>query len=173
MPSLFSIHVKICWFILVNIFFINSANKLFFLSIFVATNFVFIFLNPSSPHDALKHHFTSLKRDFPTSKAFRIQISMKLVYQYMTIFFNFSLTLNNLHPLQVVNYDSNLRLVVDEGDIVKSGLKGLMPLPPPRYIYNGAFQLIHSTLSAYMKMNSLRFEDLTLKCKDVARKNKM
>ena len=53
----------------------------------------------------------------------------------MAIFFNFSLTSNNLHRLQVVNCDSNLRLVVDEGDIVKSGLKGLMPLPPPR---NGA-----------------------------------
>ena len=96
---------------------------------------------------------------------------MKLVYQYMTIFFNFSLTSNNLHPLQVVNCDSNLRLVVDESDIVKSGLKGLIPPPPD--IYNGAFQLIHSTLSAYIKMNSLRFKDLTLKCKDVARKNKM
>ena len=58
MPSFFCIHVNICWFILVNIFFINSANKLFFLSIFVATNFVFIFLNPSNPQDALKHHFT-------------------------------------------------------------------------------------------------------------------
>ena len=33
-----------------------------------------------------------------------------------------------------------------------------------------SLNLIHSTLSAYMKMNSLRFEDLTLKCKDVARK---
>ena len=93
----------------------------------------------------------------------------------MAIFFIFSLTSNNLHPLQVVNCDSNLRLVVDEGDIVKSGLKGLMPLhpPPPIYIVVRSLKLIHSTLSAYMKMNSLRFDDLTLKCKDVDRKNKM
>ena len=56
----------------------------------------------------------------------------------MAIFFHFSLTPNNLHPLQVMNCDSNLRLVVDEGDIVKSSSKGLMPLPPPD-IYNGAF----------------------------------
>ena len=39
---------------------------------------------------------------------------MKLVYQYMAIFFNFSRTLGHLHPLQVENCDSNPRLVVDE-----------------------------------------------------------
>ena len=39
---------------------------------------------------------------------------MKMIYQYMTIFFNFSLTLNHLHPLQVENCGSNSRLVVDE-----------------------------------------------------------
>ena len=50
---------------------------------------------------------------------------MKLVYQYMAIFFNFSFTSNHFHPLQVENRDSNLRLVVDEDDNVKSGLKGL------------------------------------------------
>ena len=38
---------------------------------------------------------------------------MELIYQYMTIFFNFSLT---LYPLQVENCDSNSRLVVDEDD---------------------------------------------------------
>ena len=47
---------------------------------------------------------------------FRIKMSMKLVYQYMTIFFNFSPTSNHLHPLQVENCDSNSRLVVDEDD---------------------------------------------------------
>ena len=41
---------------------------------------------------------------------------MKLVYQYMTIFYIFSLTSNHLHPLQVENCDSNSRLVVDEDD---------------------------------------------------------
>ena len=41
---------------------------------------------------------------------------MKLVYQYMAIFFNISPTSNPLHPLQVENCDSNSRLVVDEDD---------------------------------------------------------
>ena len=39
---------------------------------------------------------------------------MKLIYQYMVIFFNFSPTSSHLHPLQVENCDSNSRLVVDE-----------------------------------------------------------
>ena len=51
---------------------------------------------------------------------------MKLVYQYIAIFFNFSPTLNHLHPLQVENCGSNSRLVVDEDDNVNSGLKGLI-----------------------------------------------
>ena len=50
---------------------------------------------------------------------------MKLFYQYMTISFNFLPTSNHLHPLQVENCDSNSRLVVDEDDNAKSGLKGL------------------------------------------------
>ena len=41
---------------------------------------------------------------------------MKLVYQYTTIFINFSPTSSHLHPLQVENCDSNSRLVVDEDD---------------------------------------------------------
>ena len=41
---------------------------------------------------------------------------MKLFYQYMVIFFNFSTTISHLHPLQVENCDSNSRLVVDEDD---------------------------------------------------------
>ena len=53
---------------------------------------------------------------------------MKLVYQYMAIFFTFSPTSNHLHPIQVENCDSNSRLVVDEDDNVKSGLKGLNAL---------------------------------------------
>ena len=45
-----------------------------------------------------------------------MKIPMKLVYQYMAIFFTFSPTSNHLHPLQVENCDSNSRLVVDEDD---------------------------------------------------------
>ena len=41
---------------------------------------------------------------------------MKLVDQYMVIFFNFSPTLSHLYPLQVENCDSNSRLVVDKDD---------------------------------------------------------
>ena len=54
-----------------------------------------------------------------------MNISMTLVYQYVTIFFTFSPTSNHIHSLQVENCDSNSRLVVDEDDNVKSGLKGL------------------------------------------------
>ena len=53
----------------------------------------------------------------------KTKISMQLVCQYMAIFFNFSPTLNHLHSLQVENCDRNSRLVVDEDDNVKSGLK--------------------------------------------------
>ena len=43
-----------------------------------------------------------------------MNISMKLVCQYIAVFFNLSPTSNHLHPLQVENCDSNLRLVVDD-----------------------------------------------------------
>ena len=58
-----------------------------------------------------------------TTRGFKTKISMKLVYQYMTIFFNFSPTYNHLHPLQAENCDS--RLVVDEDDNGKLRFKGL------------------------------------------------
>ena len=54
-----------------------------------------------------------------------MKISMKLAFQYMTIFFNFLTTSNHLHPLEAENCDSNLWLVVDEDDNLNSGLKGL------------------------------------------------
>ena len=54
-----------------------------------------------------------------------MSISMKLIYQFMEIFFTFSPTSNHLHPLHVENCDSNSRLVVDEDDNVKSDLEGL------------------------------------------------
>ena len=84
----------------------------------------------SNPHDTLKHHFTSLKTDliFPTTKGFRMNISMKLVYRYMTILFNFLPTSNHLHPLQVENCDKNSRLVVDEDDNGKLRLETLKAL---------------------------------------------
>ena len=48
---------------------------------------------------------------------------MKLVYQYMTIFFTFSLASAHLHLLQVENCDSNSRLVADENDNNKFRLR--------------------------------------------------
>ena len=41
---------------------------------------------------------------------------MKLFYQYIANFFNFSSTSSHFYPLQVENCDSNSRLVVDEDD---------------------------------------------------------
>ena len=58
-----------------------------------------------------------------------MKISMKLVYQYMVIFFNFSPTSCHLHPLQVENCDSNSRLVVDEDDNGKLGPERVKPSP--------------------------------------------
>ena len=48
--------------------------------------------NALSPHDALQHHFKSLKTDliFLQPRVLRRKIFMKLVYQYMAIFFNFN-----------------------------------------------------------------------------------
>ena len=45
-----------------------------------------------------------------------MKISIKLFFQYVAIFFNFSSTLSHFHPLQVENCDSNSRLVVDEDE---------------------------------------------------------
>ena len=61
--------------------------------------------------------------NFLTTRGFRMKISMKLVYQYMAIFFNFSSTSSHLHPLQVENCGSNSRLVVDEDDYGKVRLE--------------------------------------------------
>ena len=55
-------------------------------------------------------------------------ISIKLVYQYMPIFFNFSPTSNHLRPLQVENCDSNSRLVVGEDDYDKFRLERVKAL---------------------------------------------
>ena len=72
--------------------------------------------------------------NFPTAEGFRMKISMKLFYQYIVIFFNFSPTSNHLHPLQVENCDSNSRLVVDEDDNGKFKLErvGCLQIRRPR-----------------------------------------
>ena len=64
-------------------------------------------------------YIPEIRINFPTTRGFKMKISMKVVYQYMAIFINFSPTLNHLHPLQVENCDSNSWLVVDEDDCGK------------------------------------------------------
>ena len=56
---------------------------------------------------------------------------MKLSYEYMVIFLNFSPTSNHLHPLQVENCDSNSRLVVDEDDNDKFRPERVKPVLGP------------------------------------------
>ena len=56
-----------------------------------------------------------------------MKIPMKLVYQYMVIFFNFSLTSNHFHSLQVENCDSNSRFGVDKDDYGKLRLERVNP----------------------------------------------
>ena len=52
-----------------------------------------------------------------------MKISLKLIYQCMAIFFNFSPTSSHFHPLQVKNCDSNSWLVGDEDDNGKISLE--------------------------------------------------
>ena len=69
-------------------------------------------INPLIPHDV--YYLPENRLNFPTTKGFRMKISMKQVY--MVIFFNYSPSSNHIHPLGVENCDSNSRLVVDEND---------------------------------------------------------
>ena len=57
-----------------------------------------------------------------------MSICMKLIDQYIAIFFNFSPSLNHLLPLQVENCASNSRLVVDENDDGKFRLASVKTL---------------------------------------------
>ena len=73
---------------------------------------------PFKPKRCIKASFyiPENRPNFPTNKGFRMKISMKLVFQYLTIFFNFQIRSSHLYPLQVENCDSNSRLVVDKDD---------------------------------------------------------
>ena len=55
---------------------------------------------------------------------------MKLVYQYMIIFFYFKTTSSHLHPLQVENCESNSRRVVNEYDNGKFRIERVNVGPP-------------------------------------------
>ena len=78
-------------------------------------------INPLSPSRCIKALFYIHEKTLncPT-KGFGTKMSVKLVYQYMGIFFTFSPTSHHLHSLQVENCDSNSRLVVDEEYTVMS-----------------------------------------------------
>ena len=73
---------------------------------------------PFKPSRCIKASFyiPENRLSFSAKWGFRRKIPMKLFYQHVAIFVNFSLTSTNLHPLQVENCDSNSRLVVDEDD---------------------------------------------------------
>ena len=75
-------------------------------------------INPFSPHDALKHHFTSLKTDliFLQQRVLERKFPWNWFTNAWQFSFNFHTTSNHLHLLQVENCDSNSRLVVDEDD---------------------------------------------------------
>ena len=66
-------------------------------------------INPLSPHDALKHHFTSLKTHLISlqPRILKTKISMKPFYKYMAIFFNF-------HPHQIIfiHYKSRIATAI-------------------------------------------------------------
>ena len=67
------------------------------------------------PSRCIKESFyiPEIIHNFPTNRGFRIKISLKLVWQYMAIFINFSPTLNHLHALQVDNCKFRLERVKD------------------------------------------------------------
>ena len=77
-----------------------------------------------------------------------MKIYMKLVYQYLAIFLNFSPNSNHLHPLQVENCDSNSRLVVDEDDNGKFRLERVKTLK--YFCKNDGEQLFFNLKSSQM-----------------------
>ena len=64
-----------------------------------------------------------------------MKISMKLFYQYMAIFFNFSPTASHRYPIQAENCDSNSRLVVDKDDNGKFRLERVNPYNAGNILY--------------------------------------
>ena len=88
-------------------------------------NLLELVFSPLSPHDALKHHLTSLKTNFIFLQARVLEWKFPWnwftnTWQFITYFKSSSCSL-----LHVEKCGSNSRLVVDEDDNVKSCLKGL------------------------------------------------
>ena len=107
---------------------IKPVSALKGLNLFKMSVIIYVTIfEPFKPSRCIKALFyiPEYRFNFPTTKGFRMNIPMKLAHQYMAITFTFSPTSSHLHSLQAENYDRNLRLVVDEDDNIKSGLKGL------------------------------------------------
>ena len=85
-----------------------------------------------------------------------MKISMKLFYQYMAIFFNFLLTSNHFHLLQVENCDSNSRLVVDE-DYGKLRLERVNTNCSADELMFRSFRLEVRTLGLYAAFNDEKY----------------
>ena len=83
----------------------------------VTTYYFKAYFNPFSHNDALKHHFSSLKNDLISyTYGFQDENFPEIVKIKTIPFFSLPLFSNHLHPLQVENCDSNLRLLVEEDD---------------------------------------------------------
>ena len=95
----------------------NMNIRLKHFDIFIAFSLNILFFNPLSPHDALMHHFTSLKTDLIFLQPRVLEREFHETGLPIQDNFLYILpTSNHLHPLQVENCDSNSRLVVDEDD---------------------------------------------------------
>ena len=70
--------------------------------------------NPLNPHNALKHHFASMKNQL-ISWVLNEKFN-ELFLKINDIFFYLSPISSHLHPLHVANCDSISRLVVDENN---------------------------------------------------------
>ena len=95
-----------------------------------------VHLNPSSPHDALKHHFTSTKTDLISWNlvVWERKFSWKC-FKNNSIFFHLSPTSSHFHPLQIENCGSNSRLVVDKYDNGKCRLERVNPYNAEIFLY--------------------------------------
>ena len=95
---------------------------------------------------------------------------MKLVYQYVAIFFNFETPSNHLHPQQVENCDINSRLVVDEDDNGKLRLERVKQIPCDIYPLGAEHDIIvFSRFIIRLKFKSLLLE---MKCTTLAQRQR-
>ena len=81
LETLYFIIFIVCYYVLTIVFWMDNQELI--LTFAPLWTLFICFINPLSPHDALKNNFISLKRRiFPTTKGFRRDIYTKLDYQY-------------------------------------------------------------------------------------------